>query len=167
LDINKATASGVNNRLLRESSAFDKVCEKGLLYKLRKKGVCAELVEWFEDYLLNRQITTVVDGKKSNPIRINCGIPQGSEHRINGKKFAGEVHFVHQNPLTNQSAVLCFFIVESEVEDTPWRIYVNKAITLNSTGYQTAFEGNLSALMYAHKNTFADFWRYDGRYVND
>ncbi|CAF0963146.1 unnamed protein product [Didymodactylos carnosus] len=45
---------------------------------------------------------------------------------------------------------------------TEWRTYVDKAVTLTSTGYQTPFEGNLSALMYAQTNTFQDFWWYNG-----
>ncbi|CAF1618744.1 unnamed protein product, partial [Didymodactylos carnosus] len=85
-----------------------------------------------------------------------------SEHRINGKKYAGEAHFVHQNPSTNQLAVLSFLIIESKHEDTEWRTYVDKAVTLNSTGYQTVYEGNLSALMYAHTDSYQDFWWYNG-----
>ncbi|CAF1381328.1 unnamed protein product [Rotaria sordida] len=98
----------------------------------------------------------------------------GSEHEVNGMKYAGEIHFVHINPSTNQTAVLSIFMqsafFQNETtnntvrfldEDTrkEWKRYFDIAQTLKIEDNTTIIYLNLSLLM--GKN-LRDFWRYEG-----
>ena len=58
--------------------AFDRVWHKGLLYKLRKAGICGLLLAWFENYLKDRYQQVVIRGEKSEIGLIRAGVPQGS-----------------------------------------------------------------------------------------
>ncbi len=63
--------------------AFDTVWHKGLLYKLRKYGICdhfggSKLYSWFESYLSDRGHRVTIDGKGSSIRYINAAVPQGS-----------------------------------------------------------------------------------------
>ncbi|CAF0789624.1 unnamed protein product [Didymodactylos carnosus] len=58
--------------------AFDTVMHKGLLVKLKAKGLPPSSVNWFESYLLNREIVTTVDGITSSARIVDRGVPQGS-----------------------------------------------------------------------------------------
>ncbi|CAF1449631.1 unnamed protein product, partial [Didymodactylos carnosus] len=51
---------------------------KGLLVKLKAKGLPPSLVNWFESYLSNREIVTTVDGITSSAKIVDRGVPQGS-----------------------------------------------------------------------------------------
>ena len=48
------------------AKAFDKVDHNILLIKLQKYGIKGKLFNWLKDFLLNRQQTVVVEGKKSS-----------------------------------------------------------------------------------------------------
>ncbi len=58
--------------------AFDRVWHKGLLYKLKKAGICGVLLKWFTDYLTERYQQVVIRGQKSEIGIIKAGVPQGS-----------------------------------------------------------------------------------------
>jgi hypothetical protein len=58
--------------------AFDTVDHQILLKKLERYGVCGPVLEWFKDYLSGRQQYIKVNGKRSNPKTVLCGVPQGS-----------------------------------------------------------------------------------------
>ena len=60
------------------SKAFDRVWHKGLLFKLKSYGISGNLLDWFTNYLDNRQQRVLVDGKTSKWVKINAGVPQGS-----------------------------------------------------------------------------------------
>ena len=60
------------------SKAFDKVWHSGLLFKLKKNGICGNLLNWFTDYLKDRQQRVVVQGQSSNWGTVQAGVPQGS-----------------------------------------------------------------------------------------
>ncbi|CAF1568914.1 unnamed protein product, partial [Didymodactylos carnosus] len=60
------------------AKAFDTVWHKGLLSKLEAKGIPPLLLQWFESYLFDRKIVTVVEGCFSSGKTINRGVPQGS-----------------------------------------------------------------------------------------
>lgn len=60
------------------SKAFDRVWHKGLLYKLQKWGICDPLLSWFKSYLSDRYQRVLVNGQKSEFIKITAGVPQGS-----------------------------------------------------------------------------------------
>ena len=58
--------------------AFDRVWHKGLIYKLKKIGICGVLLKWFIDYLTDRYQRVVIRGQKSEKGVIKAGVPQGS-----------------------------------------------------------------------------------------
>jgi len=51
---------------------------KGLLYKLKLFGVGGSLLNWFDDYLSNRNQKVVLNGQESLIMSTNAGVPQGS-----------------------------------------------------------------------------------------
>ena len=60
------------------SKAFDRVWHRGLIQKLKSAGITGHLLNWFTDYLLNRQQCVVLPGAKSEFRVIGSGVPQGS-----------------------------------------------------------------------------------------
>ncbi|CAF1390392.1 unnamed protein product [Didymodactylos carnosus] len=58
--------------------AFDRVWLRGLLHKLEMKGICGSLLSWFQSYVSDREIITVINGSLSSPQKVNRGVPQGS-----------------------------------------------------------------------------------------
>ena len=60
------------------SKAFDRVDHGLLLFKLCSIGVSGSSLQWFKDYLQNRQICTAVDGERSSLLPVSSGVPQGS-----------------------------------------------------------------------------------------
>ena len=60
------------------SKAFDRVWHSGVLNKLRCMGIEGRLFEWLCDYLSDRKIRVVINGQKSEWLRPNAGVPQGS-----------------------------------------------------------------------------------------
>ena len=64
--------------VLDVSKAFDKVWHEGLLFKLRRIGICDPLLSWFRDYLSNRSLQVVINGVNSTTRNIRAGVPHGS-----------------------------------------------------------------------------------------
>ena len=60
------------------SKAFDRVWHTGLIAKLARVGICGDLLQWFSDYLSNRQQRVVINGQSSEWKSIKAGVPQGS-----------------------------------------------------------------------------------------
>ena len=60
------------------SSAFDKVWHNGLLAKLNQIGVEGTFLDTIQSYLAERKQVVVVDGVKSETLKITAGVPQGS-----------------------------------------------------------------------------------------
>ncbi|CAF1174857.1 unnamed protein product [Adineta ricciae] len=95
----------------------------------------------------------------------------GSEHQINGIKYAGEIHFVYTNPLTSQMAVLGIFMqsfIDNQrshlkKDDQPtrdeWERYFDTSEILKSENDSIVFDLSLGTLM---GDDLADFWRYQG-----
>ncbi|CAF2823623.1 unnamed protein product [Rotaria sp. Silwood2] len=106
----------------------------------------------------------------------------GSEHQVNGEKYAGEIHFVYINPRTHQLAVLAMFMKSSRsihmnesisshrmntndsypIENNTlneWERYFSIARTLQHANISIVLNLNLAILMGTNLN---DFWRYKG-----
>lgn len=60
------------------SKAFDTVNHQILLKKLYRYGIRGSPLLWFTNYLENRLQYVKVDSVVSNPLNIQCGVPQGS-----------------------------------------------------------------------------------------
>ena len=60
------------------SKAFDKVWHEGIIFKLKCNGLSGNLLNFFENYLLNRHQRVVLNGKESSWMTLQAGVPQGS-----------------------------------------------------------------------------------------
>ena len=60
------------------SKAFDKVWHEGIIFKLKYSGITGNLLNFFENDLLNRPQRVVLNGKESNWMNLKAGVPQGS-----------------------------------------------------------------------------------------
>ena len=58
--------------------AFDTVDHTILIKKLNSDGTEDRAGDWFESYLTNRTQFCTLNGNKSKPKKVTCGIPQGS-----------------------------------------------------------------------------------------
>ena len=71
--------SKINLRIFLDlKKAFDAVDHNMLIQKLQKYGVKHREGEWFQSYPSNRQQFCSLDGVKTKPRKVPCGIPQGS-----------------------------------------------------------------------------------------
>ena len=60
------------------AKAFDKVNHSLLVYKLHHYGIQEKLLTWISDFLKDRRQAVVVNGIRSDFIRVQSGVPQGS-----------------------------------------------------------------------------------------
>ena len=60
------------------SKAFDRVWQKGLIFKLKQNDIDGELLEWISDYLSGRKQKVVIRNTSSSLMRAEAGVPQGS-----------------------------------------------------------------------------------------
>ena len=60
------------------SKAFDTISHASLLQKLPSYGINTTELNWFRDYLFNRQQFVAYDKAISQPQAVTCGVPQGS-----------------------------------------------------------------------------------------
>ena len=82
--VSQCLANSLNNReearvvCLHISRAFDRVWHPGLLEKISALGFTGTLHAWLTDYLKDRSLKVVLNGRESGVKRINAGVPQGS-----------------------------------------------------------------------------------------
>ena len=60
------------------SAAFDLVDHCILLAKLKSYGFQPGVLAWFESYLQSRTQVVYINGQFSEPLGLECGVPQGS-----------------------------------------------------------------------------------------
>ena len=60
------------------AKAFDVVCHRRLIVKLKAKGIEGELIEWIKDWLAGRRQRVVVEGEVSDWAEVLSGVIQGS-----------------------------------------------------------------------------------------
>ena len=64
--------------LLDFSAAFDLIDHNLLLLKLKCYNFSDNAINWIKSYLNGRTSTVYINGAFSDPIEMNCGVPQGS-----------------------------------------------------------------------------------------
>jgi hypothetical protein len=76
----KAVSKGKEIRVvfLDISKAFDRVWHRGFLYKIKKCGITGKLLDWLQDYLIDRQQRVIINGQASSWGNIKAGVPQES-----------------------------------------------------------------------------------------
>ena len=60
------------------SKALNKAWHNGLIFKLRQNGICDEMINILEDFLIDRKQRVVLNGQCSSWVDIHAGVPQGS-----------------------------------------------------------------------------------------
>jgi hypothetical protein len=84
LELSDSLKTAIDNReitcglFLDFSKAFDTVNHEIPLSKLYKYGIRGTPLEWFKDYLTNRQQYVRIGNIDSDKLNITCGVPQGS-----------------------------------------------------------------------------------------
>lgn len=82
--VTQSLTNSMNNReearmtCLDISKAFDRVWHPGLLAKLCALGFSGKLLKWLKDYLQDRSLRVLLNGRTSGRKTINAGVPQGS-----------------------------------------------------------------------------------------
>ncbi|CAH8529971.1 unnamed protein product [Dicrocoelium dendriticum] len=69
---------GVDVVYLDFSKAFDRLDHRILLHKLRGYGIGDPVLGWIANFLTQRQLNVRVRSSMSDPIDVQCGVPQGS-----------------------------------------------------------------------------------------
>ena len=60
------------------SKAFDSVGHQILLRKIQSVGASTSALKWFNSYLTNRYQVVRIHSSDSDPLPVECGVPQGS-----------------------------------------------------------------------------------------
>ena len=60
------------------AKAFDKVDFLITMEKLKKLGIAGKIGRWIHAFLTNRTQSVILEGKRSDPVSVKSGVPQGS-----------------------------------------------------------------------------------------
>ncbi|KAJ1155851.1 hypothetical protein NDU88_008576 [Pleurodeles waltl] len=80
--------------LLDLSAAFDTVCHRTLITRLRSTGIQGQALDWIASFLSNRSQRVYLPPFRSEPTEIICGVPQGSS-------LSPTLFNVYMSPLAN------------------------------------------------------------------
>ncbi|KAJ1110543.1 hypothetical protein NDU88_007894 [Pleurodeles waltl] len=80
--------------LLDLSAAFDTVCHRTLITRLRSTGIQDQALDWIASFLVNRSRRVYLPPFRSEPTEIICGVPQGSS-------LSPTLFNVYMSPLAN------------------------------------------------------------------
>ena len=64
--------------LLDMSKAFDSIDHQVLLHKIQSVSASTSALKWFNSYLTNRHQVVQIHSAVSDPLPVECGVPQGS-----------------------------------------------------------------------------------------
>ena len=83
--------------------AFNTVNHKILLAKLDHYGIRNSMLKWFHSYLTDRKQFVSFNGKSSELLKNNCGVPQGSV-------LQPLLFLLYINDLYNINKILSFYL---------------------------------------------------------
>lgn len=105
--------------LLDLSAAFDTVNHQILVHRLRNIGVSGLALSWLQSFLEGRSFQVFEDNITSDPLPLQCGVPQGSS-------LSSTLFNVHMAPLVDIVAPFRVHIV-SYADDTQLVVALNQA----------------------------------------
>ena len=68
----------VDSAILDFSKAFDTLPHRKLLHKLTSYGINGSIHSWLRHFLTSRSMQVVLEGKTTNPVPVDSGVPQGT-----------------------------------------------------------------------------------------
>ena len=59
------------------SKAFDVICHRTLMVKLRASGIGGKVIQWLEDWISNRRQRVKIDGESTDWVSVISSVLQG------------------------------------------------------------------------------------------
>ncbi|KAJ1214690.1 hypothetical protein NDU88_002308 [Pleurodeles waltl] len=114
--------------LLDLSAAFDTICHRTLISRLRATGIQGQALDWITSFLSNRSQGVYLPPFRSDPTEIICGVPQGSS-------ISPTLFNVYRSPLADIVRKHSI-IITSYADDTQLILSLTKDPTSTKTNLQ-------------------------------